>query len=77
MAGSFFFLTGPFSLEISFFLFFFSPANSVTLSLFTAPPTHAAAVCQGNEWEVHGSQFAERLVLLLRGNRWTLRCLDR
>lgn len=27
--------------------------------------------------EVHGSQFAERLVLLLRGKRWTLRCLDR
>lgn len=24
-----------------------------------------------------GSQFAERLVLLLRGKRWTLRCFDR
>lgn len=29
------------------------------------------------EWGVHGSQFAERLVLLLRGKRWTLRCLER
>lgn len=76
MAGSFFF-DRAFFFGNFFFFFFFFPANSVTLSLFTAPPTHAAAVCHGNEWEVHGSQFAERLVLLLRGNRWTLRCLDR
>lgn len=42
------------------------------------PPSRCAVLLSVCPWaHGQGGQFAERPVLLLRGKRWTLRCLDR